>query len=82
MSNLTVSATLNIEITVNCPECDERIDLLSEEDTDNYNHNDEGQIIKQAIPDGDWRKSHKNFKCLNVTCTGCKIDFDVKVLNW
>lgn len=79
---ITVSATLIIEVIVECPECEERIDLLSEEDTDNCPHNDDGYLIKQAIPDGDWRESHNNFKCENVTCTECKTDFNVKVLEW
>jgi len=78
----TVSATLNIEITVNCPECDERIDLLTEEETNNYNHNDEAYLLIQAIPNSDWSESHKNFECEDVTCTECKTTFNVKKLGW
>ena len=78
----TISATLNIELIVECPECEERIDLLAEEDTDNYHHNEEGYLIKQAIPDGDWHESHKNFECDDVSCTACKTVFNVKRLDW
>lgn len=83
MSKLTVvSARLDIEVFVNCPECDYMIDLLNEYETDNHNHNEEGAILNQACPDGYWIEQHEKFECEDVTCTKCKTTFNVKGLEW
>ncbi len=75
----TVSAELHIEMTVNCPndECDSYIDLLSEKDTNNFDHNDESGLLRQMFND-DIR--HEDFECDEVTCSQCKKVFNVKGL--
>lgn len=77
----TVSASLSISMYVNCPneECDNFIDLLDENDTDGYYHNDDGDLLKQMFPKhGD----HEDFECDDVTCTLCKTTFNVRGLEW
>ena len=78
----TVSASLDIEVWVDCPHCDNRINLMDADDTDGYDHNEEGHILKQACPDGYWSDSHEVFSVEDVTCTECKKDFNVKELEW
>jgi hypothetical protein len=77
-----VEARLDIEVFVNCPSCGFFIDLLREEDTDGYAHNDEGQILNQACPNGNWSEEHKGFEVEEVICTQCKTPFGVKGLEW
>lgn len=76
------SARLDIEIFVNCPHCDYMIDLLREEDTSGYNHNDEGHVITQACPDGYWYEEHKKFEIDEVQCSNCSGVFNVRALEW
>ena len=80
----TVSAKLNIEVTVDCPECDHPINLLDQRDTDNFDHNDCGEILQQACPSHNisWSGAHKYFEVEDVTCTKCKTEFNVKELEW
>ena len=78
----TVTARLDIEVFVNCPHCDYLVDLLLENDTDGYNHNEEGHVISQACPDGSWYDKHKNFEVDDVTCGLCKKEFNVKGIDW
>jgi hypothetical protein len=78
----TVSATLSIEVHVNCPHCEEWIDLMSEDDTNGYNHNEEGNVITQACPTGHWTEEHKTFSVKDVTCCECKESFNVEGLEW
>ena len=77
-----VRARMDIEIFVDCPGCDRLIDLLNERDTGGYDHNEEGQIIRQALPDGDWGDAHKNFTVTDVECSICGCSFNVKELEW
>ena len=80
--NKVVSARLDIEVFAHCPHCDFMVDLMNEDDTDGYCHNDEGHVMRQACPDGYWSDKHKEFSVVNVTCGSCKKDFDVKELEW
>jgi len=77
----TVTATLDIEMFVTCPndECANYIDLLCTHDTDGVDHNDEGQLLGQMFPK---HGSHDDFECEEVTCSLCKTTFNVKGLEW
>lgn len=78
----TTSARLDIEVFVDCPHCDYMIDLMKQEDTGGYDHNEEGFIISQACPDGVWIDEHKKFKVSDVMCSECGNTFNVKGLDW
>ena len=78
----TVTASLCIEVNVDCPHCDSMIDIMRESETDGYDHNEEGLVLSQACPDGCWHTRHEEFEVRNVTCGQCKKDFDVKGLDW
>ena len=81
--NPITNANLEVLIFVECPHCEDYIDLLKPEDTDGENHNDEANLTAQAFPtQAPWSESHKNFECVHVTCSGCKNQFDVKGLEW
>jgi len=76
-----VSATLDIEMFVTCPneDCEFLIDLLREEDTNGDMHNDDGYLLRQMFPThGD----HVDFECEEVVCSKCKTQFNVKGLEW
>ena len=78
-------ATLCIEINVDCPnkKCGAYIDILREDETDGYNHNEEGFLMEQACPDkGIWTTEHEKFHCEQITCTECGTTFDVEGLDW
>lgn len=77
-----VSASLHIEVLTECPHCESQIDLLRDSDTGGYSHNDEGEVLSQACPDGHWTEEHKNFSVTNVTCSHCENSFNVKGLEW
>jgi hypothetical protein len=77
--NKITEARLDIEMFVNCPNCDYLIDLLNEGDTNGFTHDDEGYLLDQMFPKNG---SHDDFECEEVTCTKCKTDFDVKGLEW
>lgn len=76
-----VSATLNIEMFATCPndECGFYIDLLSDRDTDDKDHNEEGFLLNQMFHP---MRSHEQFECNDVVCTECKTKFNVRVLEW
>ena len=78
----TVNATMSINIHVDCPHCDEFIDLLDDDQTCDIDHDEEGYILKQALPDGHWHEEHDKFKVEGVTCTNCRGSFNVEKLNW
>lgn len=76
-----ISATLSIEMNVECPneECCNYINLLDSSDTNEYEHNDCGELLRQMFSS---RVSHSDFECEGVTCSRCKTTFDVKGLEW
>ena len=78
----TVEATLNIEVNANCPHCRTLVNIMEEEETDGYNHNEEGRVLSQACPEGYWMDEHRKFEVMYITCGECKKDFNVKGLNW
>lgn len=78
----TVMAKLDIEIFVDCPGCDYLIDILNEKETDGCNHNDDGDVMNQTFPDGNWMDAHREFSVEDVTCTKCKAKFNIKGLEW
>lgn len=73
----SVEASLNIELNVTCPHCEDYIDLLSWKMT----LNDDGYIIRQAIPDGSWTDSHEKFK-EDVICPNCNKPFTAEGISW
>jgi hypothetical protein len=78
----TVKARLDIQVYVNCPHCDNLINLLDENDTNGVAHNDCNDILKEACPDGNWSESHDKFELEDVTCSVCKGDFNVLQMEW
>jgi hypothetical protein len=74
-----ISARLDIEMFVNCPNCYYLIDLLLESDTNGDVHNDDGYLLRQMFPKNG---THDDFECDEVTCTQCKFEFNVKGLEW
>lgn len=79
---LRVKARLNIEVLVDCPHCDNLIDLLNSADTNGFDHNDGGDVLYQAVPDGHWMDEHKKFSVDQVQCSECLMEFNVKGLDW
>lgn len=77
----TVSAVLDIEMFVACPNkgCDFYIDLLKEKDTNGVDHDEDSYLLKQMFPS---RGSHDDFECEEVTCSRCKTVFNVEGLEW
>ena len=77
----TVAASLTIDMWGDClnDDCGNYINLLNQHDTDNYDHNDEGQLLRQMFPT---HGSHTDFECEDVTCSECKTTFNVKELEW
>jgi len=83
MSELkTVKAEMVIELNVNCPNCEEFINLLDESETNGINLNDDGFLLKQALADENWMDAHEKFACDDVVCSECKTEFNVKELVW
>lgn len=78
----TVSARLYVEVFVNCPNCNRLVDLLDARDTDGHDHNEEGRVISQACPEGNWIEAHQDFEVKDVTCSRCNATFNVKQLEW
>ena len=76
-----VAASLDISMYVDCPneECGNYINLLEPHDTDNYDHNDCGDLLKQMFPE---KGCHDDFECDEVVCSQCKTEFNVKGLIW
>ena len=76
----TVTARLDIEIFVECPneDCGSLINLLDERDTDGTAHDDEGYLIRAVFSND----AYENFECEDVVCSKCKTEFNVKELEW
>lgn len=79
-----VRANMTIDIFVDCPNDDCRfyINLMDESDTNGINHNDEGYILRQSCPSGDWSERHEKFEVEEVVCSQCKTEFKVSGLDW
>ena len=69
--------TLHIELNVSCPKCGNYIDLLSVD----LGINDEGEILKQAIPKGHWTDEHPKFSEV-ITCPDCWEKFLCEGIDW
>ena len=78
----TISASMLIEVHVDCPHCSCFINLMDESHTNGRDHDEEGGVIRQAVPDGSWHDKHKEFSVSNVTCSECKESFNVEGLDW
>jgi len=74
---MTVPAVLCIEVTVSCPECKELIYLTD----DDLGLNDDSEIYKMALPEGQWCDEHKHFE-VSFDCPSCKKEINVKGLEW
>lgn len=72
-----VLASLIIEVLVDCPNCQESIDLLD----DDLGLNEEGVISNQALPEGDWCDEHPKFEA-KLNCPKCQHKIDVKGIAW
>ena len=72
-----VLASLIIEVLVDCPNCQENIDLLD----DDLGLNEEGAISNQALPEGEWYIEHPKFEAI-FNCPKCKHKINVKGVAW
>lgn len=73
---MTIRPRLSIKLNVTCPKCEYYIDMI--EDTD---LNEEGWLLDQVLPAGNWSTEHEKFKC-RVTCPECSSDFNVEGVEW
>lgn len=72
----TVKPELLIDISVSCPKCNYYFDLLK-----NTNLNEDGDLLKMALPAGCWEEKHDAFEC-EITCPNCNYEFHAKGLHW
>lgn len=80
MNNLpVVSALLNIQMYVDCPCCQNYINLLDKRDTNGVALNGDSNLVQQMFPA---KGDNSDFKCDEVTCTECKTTFNVRELEW
>lgn len=70
------SVGLEINLWVDCDNCGNRFDLLSETDL-----NEEGFLIKSACPNGYWSDEHEKFK-VNVKCPECGVVISAGPIIW
>lgn len=78
-----VEASLNIEVTVDCPECDNSIDLMMDNTRKGGRYYDQDSgVISQACPDGCWDTEHKKFEIDEIYCDVCETIFKAKGLGW
>ncbi len=77
-----ISASLNISVLTECPQCETQIDLMNQDETSGVDHNEEGGVVSQACPDGCWTTQHQSFKVRSVKCSVCGGEFDVHGLEW
>jgi hypothetical protein len=75
--NRTVRATLTIEVLVECPQCHETIDLLTDTGL-----NDEGHVLRDVISDDAWKKAPEDRLETECTCPHCEAEFNVKGIEW
>ena len=74
-----VTASLDIAVYVECPECEDLINLM-ESTSDRY-YNEDGHVMSQACPDGCWATEHKNFS-VEVACPKCECEFEASGIEW
>ena len=74
----SVRANLSIELVIECPHCEECIDLMGDDITD---LDDGGYISRQAFPDGHWSDGHDKFD-EKVECPFCEKEIHVQRINW
>ena len=60
---------------VECPHCNDDFDLF---DT---TLNDEGFLLRDAIPDGCWSQAHEDFK-ETISCPWCLQPVEVEEIEW
>jgi ferredoxin-like protein FixX len=78
-----IEASLDINLFVECPSCEETINLMDPEQTSGVDHNDCGELLMQACPsEGYWSDSHEKFKLKDVACTDCNFVFSVDGIAW
>ena len=82
MKRKTVSASLQIQIIAECPTCGALINLLDPEDCSGRDHNDEGQVISQAVGQSNWYEAHNDFAVSGIICSECSNIFNVEKLEW
>ena len=72
-----MKASLHMTLFTTCPECEEHINLFDQD----LGLNDEGEMYKAALPEGNWSEEHEKFEC-TVCCPECSVEFDVKGIDW
>jgi len=75
---MKTSATLNIELNIYCPHCVGYIDLMTHE---SGRLNEEGSIVRRAVPAKDWGEEHKSFE-EDITCPHCSEEIEVRGIEW
>jgi len=78
----TTYARLHIQVLVECPNCFSDLDLMDSDDTSGSDHNEEGQVLNQACPNGHWSEKHEHFNIDKVKCSQCNTKFNIKGLEW
>lgn len=73
-----VQANLKIELNVTCPHCDDYFDLF---EIDDGRLNDDGYLMENTCPEGDWTDAHEEFK-ETVTCPECKETVGIQGIYW
>lgn len=74
----TAEARLYIQLDVTCPHCSADFDLF---EIENGRLNEDGDLIAEACPEGNWSQSHANFE-MNVDCPDCGEKINVKGIYW
>ena len=73
----SVEASLTILLYVECPYCEDIVDLL-----ETPGLNEEGQLIKKACPsDKHWSESHDDFQ-MDFKCECCEKEFEIDGIGW
>jgi len=76
VDNKKVSADLNIELNIECPSCDECINMF-----ELNGMNDEGELYTASISEEAFTSHHEEFN-FDVECPNCEALFNVNELNW
>ena len=73
---MKITANLNIELNVTCPHCEAYFDLVESTDL-----NDEGALLDQACPEGQWSGKHRDFE-VSLNCPFCHEKIEVEGIDW